>query len=284
MDSKHVVLITGMSGAGKTTAMSVLEDMGYHCIDNFPVTLIDELGKILHSSEDERYQNLALATTAQDYLKFLNFFANEDVLVHILYLDASDEKLLLRYKFTRRNHPMMINHKAKTLEEAIEMERDLFAGIDNQAIMHIDTSKLDSSSLKKVIKEKLSLDQKRVFSISFSSFGFKHGIPLDADIVFDARFLPNPFYIEGLKELTGDDLEVYEYVMSFDESKTYAMHLTNTLDFVFDQYQKQNKPHICVAVGCTGGHHRSVTFTNYLYEYYKNKYTCFKSHRDIKVG
>ena len=284
MDNKHVVLVTGMSGAGKTTAMSVLEDMGYHCIDNFPVTLINELGKVLHSSEDERYQNLALATTAQDYLKFLQFFANEDVLVHILYLDASDEKLLLRYKFTRRNHPMMINHKAKTLEEAIEMERDLFAGIDNQAIMHIDTSKLDSSSLKKIIKEKLSLDQKRVFSISFSSFGFKHGVPLDADIVFDARFLPNPFYIEGLKELTGDDLEVYEYVMSFDESKTYAMHLTNCLDFVFDEYQKQNKPHICVAIGCTGGHHRSVTFANYLYEYYKNKYTCFKSHRDIKVG
>lgn len=284
MQERNIVLITGMSGAGKTSAMGILEDMGYHCIDNFPVALINDLGKILNSNEDERYQHLALATSAQDYLKFLQFFANEDVLVHILYLDASDEKLLLRYKFTRRNHPMMISQKAKTLEEAIEMERDLFRGIDDQAIMHIDTSKLDSASLKNIIKEKLALDQKRIFSISFASFGFKHGVPMDADLVFDARFLPNPFYIESLKELTGDDMEVYEYVMSFDESKTYAMHLTNYLDFVFDEYQKQNKSHICVAIGCTGGHHRSVTFANYLYNYYKERYTCYKTHRDIKVG
>lgn len=284
MNEQNVVLITGMSGAGKTTAMGILEDMGYHCIDNFPVQLIASLGKIINTEPDPRYKNIALATTAMDYPKFLQYFENIDVNVHIVFLDASNEKLLLRYKFTRRHHPMIIFNKAKTLEEAIELERDMFDALSEQAILHIDTTKLDQHELKSLLMEKLALDSRRVFSISFVSFGYKHGVPMDADLVFDVRFLPNPYYIEELKKQTGDDAPVYNYVMSFDQTKEYVRHLKDFLDFFFTQYKKQNKSHIMVAVGCTGGHHRSVTITNWLYSHYHDQYTCYKSHRDKKVG
>ena len=284
MNEQNVVLITGMSGAGKTTAMGILEDMGYHCIDNFPVQLIASLGKIINTEPDPRYKNIALATTAMDYPKFLQYFENIDVNIHIVFLDASNEKLLLRYKFTSRHHPMIIFHKAKTLEEAIELERDMFDALSEHAIMHIDTTKLDQHELKSMLMEKLALDSRRVFSISFVSFGYKHGVPMDADLVFDVRFLPNPYYIEELKKQTGDDAPVYDYVMSFDQTKEYVRHLKNFLDFVFTQYKNQNKSHIMVAIGCTGGHHRSVTITNWLYSHYRDQYTCYKSHRDKKVG
>ena len=285
MSKQNIILITGMSGAGKTTAMGILEDMGYHCIDNFPVQLIQDLDQIINKDDvDPRYQNIALATTALDYPKFLQYFDNTETSFRVVFLDASNEKLLLRYKFTRRHHPMIIFNKAKTIEEAIEIERDMFDALNEQAILHIDTTKLDHGALKDLLMKKLAINSKRSFSISFMSFGFKHGIPLDADFVFDVRFLPNPFYIEELKSLTGDDAPVYDYVMRFQQTKDYIAYLKPYLDFVFTQYKKQNKNHIIVAIGCTGGHHRSVTIANWLYEQYSDIYTCFKSHRDQKVG
>ena len=273
-----------MSGAGKTTAMSILEDMGYHCIDNLPVQLIEHLEEVINEQADERYDNIALATTAIDYPKFLQYFQSLDVNVRVVFLDASDDCLLLRYKFTRRHHPMILAERATTLEEAIEVERDLFEGLNDRAVLHIDTSKLDQSTLKSVLMEKLALNQRPTFSITFVSFGFKHGVPLDADLMFDVRFLPNPYYIEELRHQTGDDQPVYEYVMGFEQSKDYIHYLQSFLDFVFIQYRQQNKNQLTVAIGCTGGHHRSVSITNWLYQHYKHEYHCFKSHRDIKVG
>ena len=225
MNEQNVVLITGMSGAGKTTAMGILEDMGYHCIDNFPVQLLESLGKIINAKPDPRYSNIALATTAIDYPKFLQYFENIDVNVRVVFLDASNEKLLLRYKFTRRHHPMMMFSKANTLEEAIEVERDMFNALNERAVLHIDTTMMDQHGLKSVLMEKLSLNSKPVFSISFVSFGFKHGVPMDVDLVFDVRFLPNPYYIEELREQTGDDAPVYDYVMSFDQTKEFILSL-----------------------------------------------------------
>ncbi|MCI9523842.1 MAG: RNase adapter RapZ [Erysipelotrichaceae bacterium] len=283
MSQQDVLLVTGMSGAGKTTAMGILEDMGYHCIDQFPVQLLSNLGEIIHSKIDPRYSNIALATTALDYPKFLNYFKNIETNVKVIFFDASDEKLLLRYKFTRRHHPMLIASKANTLEEAIEVERDMFENLNDNSIMRIDTTKLSQAELKAILMEKLKLTSHDVFSISFVSFGYKHGVPLDADIIFDTRFLPNPYYVDELKELTGDDAPVYDYVMKFDETKQLLKHLTQTLDFCFESYAKQNKNHLSVCIGCTGGHHRSVSVTNWLYEHYKKKYHCFKSHRDKKV-
>lgn len=280
MNEQNVLLVTGMSGAGKTTAMGILEDMGYHCIDQFPVQLLSSLGEIVNSKPDPRYSNLALATTALDYPKFLNYFENIGCNVRVIFLDASNEKLLLRYKFTRRHHPMMMDEKANTLEEAIEVERDMFDTLNERAVLHIDTTKLSQQELKTALVEKFSLNSKPVFSVSFVSFGFKHGVPLDADFIFDVRFLPNPYYIDNLKEKTGDDLEVYEYVMKFDETKELLKRLENFLNFVIERYKMEGKSHLTVCIGCTGGHHRSVSVTNWLFDYYKSQCHCFKSHRD----
>ena len=160
--------------------------------------LLESLGKIINAKPDPRYSNIALATTAIDYPKFLQYFENIDVNVRVVFLDASNEKLLLRYKFTRRHHPMMMFSKANTLEEAIEVERDMFNALNERAVLHIDTTMMDQHGLKSVLMEKLSLNSKQVFSISFVSFGFKHGVPMDVDLVFDVRFLPNPYYIEAV--------------------------------------------------------------------------------------
>ena len=282
MTKQNVLLVTGMSGAGKTTTMGILEDMGYHCIDQFPVQLLSSLSEIINTDPDPRYVNLALATTAMDYPKFLNTFANIGVNVRVIFLDASDEKLLLRYKFTRRHHPMLMLQKANTLEEAIEMERDMFENLNRESIMHIDTTQLSHANLKATLMEKLELNSAQIFSVSFVSFGYKYGVPLDADLIFDMRFLPNPFYVDELKDLTGDDSAVYEYVIEKAETKELLKHITQYLDFCFSAYAKENKNHLTVGIGCTGGKHRSVSVANWLYMHYQEKYHCFKSHRDKK--
>lgn len=280
---QNVILVTGMSGAGKTSAIGILEDMGYHCIDQFPVQLIGELGKIISDQHDDRYQNLALATSSQDYQKFLSYFEGREMNVKVLFLDASNEKLLLRYKFTRRSHPFVVNKTANTLEEAIEKERDLFNELSYRKVIHIDTTKLTLAALKKQIESKLSIDAKDGFAISFVSFGYKHGVPLDADLMFDIRFLPNPYWIESMRSQTGDDKDVYDYVMNSKETKAYVRKLTSFLDYSFRQYKKEGKNHLTVAIGCTGGQHRSVSMVNYLFDNYRNKYQCHKGHRDKKV-
>lgn len=280
---KNVVLITGMSGAGKTSAMNILEDMGYHCIDNFPVQLLSSLGHLIREQDDSRYDNIALATNAVDYPLFLNYFENIDMNVRVVFLDASNEQLLLRYRFTRRHHPMLLFSKANTLEEAIEMERDMFERLNERTILHIDTTKLSLQELKEILFSKLSFKVKPEFTISFQSFGFKHGVPIDADIISDVRFLPNPYYIEELKTKTGNDAAVYEYVMKFAETKEFCRRLKAYLDFVLQEYAKQKRSHLTIAIGCTGGHHRSVTIANWLYEQYRDQYQCFLSHRDTKV-
>ncbi len=283
MTKQNVLLVTGMSGAGKTTAMGILEDMGYHCIDQYPVQLISSLDEIINANPDPRYINLALATTAMDYPRFLSYFENIGVNVRVIFLDASDEKLLLRYKFTRRHHPMLLFHKANTLEEAIEVERDMFESLNRQAVMRIDTTQLYQADLKKILMDKLELNSSQVFSVSFISFGYKYGVPLDADLIFDMRFLPNPFYVDELKELTGDDQAVYDYVIRSEETKQLLFHITQYLDFCFSSYAKENKNHLTVCIGCTGGHHRSVSVANWLFDHYKGQYHCFKSHRDMKA-
>jgi UPF0042 nucleotide-binding protein len=280
---QNVILVTGMSGAGKTSAIGILEDMGYHCIDQFPVQLIGELGKIISDQHDDRYQNLALATSSQDYQKFLSYFEGREMNVKVLFLDASNEKLLLRYKFTRRSHPFVVNKTANTLEEAIEKERDLFNELSYRKVIHIDTTKLTLAALKKQIESKLSIDAKDGFAISFVSFGYKHGVPLDADLMFDIRFLPNPYWIESMRSQTGDDKDVYDYVMNSKETKAYVRKLTSFLDYSFKQYKKEGKNHLTVAIGCTGGQHRSVSMVNFLFDNYRNKYQCHKGHRDKKV-
>ncbi len=279
---EKIVLVTGMSGAGKSSAMNALEDMGYYCIDNFPKELLDDLENLL-KKEEKKYRYIAFSVSAIDYQSFVDYFDNINCPLQILFLDCSDETLLLRYRFTRRQHPMIANGLASTLEDAIEIERDFLDLLqeNSQNTIHIDTTKLSTSALANRVMHRFKSAQKSVFTITFQSFGFKHGNPMDADMVIDVRFLPNPFYDPSLRDKTGNQKEVYDYVMEKEETKEFIGRLKNYCDFVFSSYEKQNKSHIIIAIGCTGGQHRSVSICNWLYSTYKDTYRCFKSHRDI---
>lgn len=280
--NEKIVLVTGMSGAGKTSAMNALEDLGYYCIDNFPKELLSNMECLLET--ETKYQNIAFAVSAVDYVYFLNYFENISRHLQIIFLDCSDEELLLRYRFTRRQHPMIANNLATTLEEAIEMERDFFDHLQENPTntFHVDTSKMSTASLAIRVRNRFKKKQNiSEFTITFQSFGFKHGLPMDADSVIDVRFLPNPFYDPDLRNKTGNNKEVYDYVMDKKETQDFIVYLKNYLDYVFKNYDEQNKSHMIVCIGCTGGQHRSVSICNWLYDQYKDKYRCFKSHRDI---
>ena len=207
--NRKIVLVTGMSGAGKSSAMNALEDMGYYCIDNFPKELLPQLDELL-DTRSSQYPYVALSVSALDYLDFVTYFKNLTEPISIVFLDFRNEELLLRYRFTRRHHPMIASNKATTLEEAIEIERDLFDHLQESAgnTIHIDTTKLSSASLAKRIRHRFQKFQSSPFTITFQSFGFKHGVPMDADMVIDVRFLPNPFYEPALREKTGNQKEV----------------------------------------------------------------------------
>jgi len=282
MNKKRIILITGMSGAGKTSTMAILEDMGYHCIDQFPVKLLSELTTMILEDSDPRYDNIALATSVRDFLEFRKVFGGLDMDVRVLILEASNEELLSRYKQTRRSHPMLLSNLATTLDEAIHAERDMLNAIKDTAFLSIDTTFLKNNELKSKITQYFSLKSQPTFSISFISFGYKNGVPMDADLLFDVRFLPNPYWIEELRPYSGNDACVYDYVIEGKETKKLLKKLTAFLDYAFKEYVKEGKNHFTVGIGCTGGQHRSVAITNWLYDNYKPRYHCFKQHRDTR--
>ena len=277
---RNIILLTGMSGAGKTSTMNALEDQGYYCIDNFPKELLPQLERLL--VQESRYDYVALSVSAIDYTAFSNYFENSNSNVQIIFLDCSDEELLLRYRFTRRRHPLIANQMATTLEEAIEMERDFFDRMSENArnVTRFDTTKMKASELAGRIRNQFESAKESEFTITFQSFGFKHGMPMDADMVLDVRFLPNPFYEPELRDLTGNDLAVYDYVISKEETQRFLKVLKEMMDEILTSYHSQHKSHFMVAIGCTGGQHRSVSICNWLYDHYKDMYRCFKTHRD----
>lgn len=277
-----VVLVTGISGAGKTTAMAVLEDMGYHCIDRYPVFLINELIELLQSNEeDERLRNLALSVSAHDFFTFKQAFENMECDLTILYLDASYDALLLRYKYNRRSHPLLIQKKANSLEEAIEFEIASFYEVREYATIIIDTSHLSVHDLSKRIQAVFSISSQKALTISFVSFGFRHGVPGDADMVVDVRFLANPYWEVSLREKSGNDRVVYDYVLEDDKTQAFLKTFIPYLEFVLDQYTHDSKNHLTVAIGCTGGQHRSVSLVNWLQRQYRKAYPVFINHRDV---
>lgn len=280
MNEKSVVLITGMSGAGKTTAIGVLEDMGYYCIDNFPVQLLSALDDVITKDQDLRFNHVALATTAIDYPKFLNYFENMDMKVKVVFLDAKNDVLLARYRLTRRQHPMILLEKATTLEDAIEVEREMFDRLNENQLIRIDTTKMSGKKLKESLLGKLALEKTEEFVVTLTSFGFKYGIPLDIDMILDVRFLPNPYYIDELKDLTGDDKAVYDFVINHPKTQEYIKEMKRFLDYTLAQYKEENKAHLTIGIGCTGGQHRSVSLVNWLFTHYQKEYSCHKSHRD----
>jgi len=283
MSQTHrVIIVSGMSGAGKTNTMGVLEDMGYHCMDQYPLALLPHLIELVASKRDERYHNLALSTNLSELKDFVEKLQILDWDLRILLLEASPSELLRRYKFTRRTHPMLLSKKASTLEEGIQVERDLLNAHKEVYRFTIDTTHLNVNELKRKLRQVFAISEKANFTISFISFGYKQGVPLDADLLFDVRFLPNPYWSEDLRPLTGNDSEVYDYVMESAETKRFIKKLQTFLDYAFKQYDKEGKNHFTVGIGCTGGQHRSVSLVNYLQTHYSDRYVCYKDHRDIE--
>lgn len=280
-----LIIVTGLSGAGKSCVMNALEDIGMFCMDNLPAKLIPVFAKLL--KEAGEYERVAVVTdiragvNCQELLEAKELLADIEIECKILYCDCSSEELLYRYKQTRRSHPLM-NDKDLSVSQAIMKENELLSPIKNFADYTVNTSGLSLAACKARVNGLFALSEKEQMSIVCMSFGFKHGIPADADFVFDARFLPNPFYVPELKELTGTDKKVRDFVMNSEVSREFEKHLLSLVDFVIPHCINEGKSQLVVAVGCTGGHHRSVTFAESLYAHLKNcNHNVSISHRDI---
>ncbi|MCD7809365.1 MAG: RNase adapter RapZ [Erysipelotrichaceae bacterium] len=279
MEKVEVVVVTGMSGAGKTQAMAIFENMEYRCIDNYPIALLKEFGDLIRVSA--QYSKVAMAVSLGDAVLAVRVLSNMDwVDLTIVFLDCDDEILLSRYKQTRRSHPLMIGNVASSLIEAIEYEREMAEPISKLANIIIDTSLLKPTKLQDKLESYFHKGHTETFRITFVSFGYKHGIPRDADLLLDVRFLPNPFYVKELRNLTGNDQAVYDYVMEKPETQEFIEKTITYYDYLLKKYEEEGKMQMIIGVGCTGGQHRSVTLTNYLADHYSKYYQVYKWHRD----
>lgn len=283
------VVVTGMSGGGKSAALRMLEDAGFYCVDNLPVPLIEKFVELIATPNSEVTKvALGLDVRAdqpfEDAQKVLERLKKNGYNFEILFMEASDRVLLKRYKETRRMHPLA---QGGRVEDGIKKEREILNDIRSKADYVFDTSNLLTRELKEEL-DRIFVNNEEYNSlmINILSFGFKHGIPADADLVFDVRFLPNPFYIEELKYKTGNDREVQEYVMSFPESEIFINKLTDMIEFLIPNYVKEGKYQLIIGIGCTGGKHRSVTLANQLFTRLKNKgnYGLKMIHRDVGQG
>lgn len=280
------VVVTGMSGAGKTSVAHILEDIGYYCIDNIPPTLISNFVTLCQNSS-LTMDKIAFVVDARsgELIKKLGDELNElrknGNRCELLFLEASDEYIIKRYKETRRKHPHAGNGR---LEEGIAEERRLLSELRELADYEIDTTGLITRQLREQILALFEEKQKyENISVNVVSFGFKHGIPLDSDLMFDVRFLPNPFYEHELKELTGLTKEVSSYVLKFDETQEFLSQLKNMVKFLLPQYAEEGKMQLVISIGCTGGKHRSVTVAEELGRFLrKNNYFTVVIHRDIE--
>ena len=280
-----LVIVTGMSGAGKTVALKMLEDIGFYCVDNLPISLVDKFVQLVSGGTDINKTALGLDIRSGEELEnldeILENWRGSDVDVQVLFLDANDAVLIKRYKETRRVHPLA---GAGRLENGIEKEREKLAFLKNEADYIIDTSMLLTRELRKEL-EKIFLQDARYKNmyVTVLSFGFKYGIPEDADLVFDVRFLPNPYYDEHLRPLTGQVQAVRDYVMQGGTADAFLKKLYDMIDFLLPNYINEGKNQLVIAVGCTGGKHRSVTIARALYEHLEavGEYGIRIDHRDI---
>ncbi|WP_164215932.1 RNase adapter RapZ [Virgibacillus sp. YIM 98842] len=279
-----LVIITGMSGAGKTVAVQSFEDLGYYCVDNLPPTLLPKFLELMKDSTNN-IQKVALVMDLRGREFFDSLFDALDVLAkeewideHILFLDAKDEKLVSRYKETRRSHPLAADDLPL---KGIRQEREILDELRGRAQRIIDTTNLKPRELREKIVSKYREEKQEIFSVHFVSFGFKHGLPIDADLVFDVRFLPNPHYVAQMQPLTGLNKEVSSYVFKWAETKMFNKKLLDLLQFMLPQYKREGKSQLVIAIGCTGGQHRSVALAEYYAKELSDQYITHVNHRDI---
>ena len=280
------VIVTGMSGAGKSTALKMLEDMGYFCVDNLPIALLPKFAELAHAPGSDISQvavgvDIRNGRSLDEMSSVLEHLKASGVAYQILYLEASDEVLVKRYKETRRTHPLA---KQGRVEDGIRQEREKLLYLKENATYILDTSQLLTRELKKALEQIFAGEKNfKNLMITVLSFGFKYGIPSDCDLVFDVRFLPNPYYVEGLKYKTGNDKEVQDFVMGYELSHTFLDKLVDMLEFLIPNYILEGKNHLVIGIGCTGGKHRSVTLANKLFEALSNcpEYGVRLEHRDV---
>lgn len=282
------VIVTGVSGAGKTAALKMLEDMNYFCVDNLPIQLLEKFASLLPEMQSENVRNVALGIDARsgsalDELEVvLDRMKQTGYDYEILFMDAEDSVLVKRYKESRRSHPLA---RTGRVDEGIRLEREKTKFLRKRADYIIDTSHLLTRELRQEI-EKIFVDDREFSNIMISvlSFGFKYGIPADADLVFDVRFLPNPYYNEKLRPLTGNDKPIQDFVMGCPQAVEFMDKLEDMINFLIPNYILEGKNSLVIAVGCTGGKHRSVTLANELYRRLSNKdYGVRIEHRDIML-
>ena len=283
------VIVTGMSGGGKATAIHMLEDAGFYCVDNLPVSLIEKVTELI-SMPDSEITKVVLGVDARAGQSFegvaslIDRLRDSGMPVEVLFMEASDQVLIKRYKETRRTHPM--NSPGDRIEDGIAKEREVLAEVKKRADYVIDSSNLLTRELKEELDRIFVKNEEyNSLMVTVLSFGFKNGIPSDADLVFDVRFLPNPFYIDELKHHTGNDEDVQEYVKSFPACNEFLDKLEDMLKFLIPGYVQEGKYQLVVAIGCTGGQHRSVTIANEIYNRLKasdGNYGLKLFHRDIK--
>lgn len=280
----NLLIITGMSGAGKTVAVQSLEDLGFFCVDNLPPILIPKFAELIKQSGGG-IERVALVIDLRGREFFENLFGEIDKLsemdgitFQILYLDANDQTLVTRYKETRRRHPLSPNGSPL---EGIHLERKILQEIKGRASQIIDTSQLKPVQLREIIINQYS-QQSSQLTINVLSFGFKYGIPIDADLVFDVRFLPNPHYVDDLRPKTGCDAEVSNYVMKWSETQEFLTKLLDFLSFSIPHYQREGKSQLVIGIGCTGGKHRSVAITEYIGQHFSKEYSVRVTHRDME--
>lgn len=280
------VVVTGMSGGGKSTVLKMLEDAGFYCVDNLPISLVEKFVELV-SLPNSEVSKVALGLDVrsdqsfEDATRVLAQLKNKGYAFEILFIEADERVLIKRYKESRRIHPLAMDGR---VEDGVRRERQVLENVRKSADYVIDTTHLLTRELKEEL-DRIFVENEEYNSlmVTVMSFGFKHGIPVDADLVFDVRFLPNPFYIEQLKEKNGNDREVQEYVLSFDEAGAFLDKLVDMIQFLIPNYVKEGKYSLMVAIGCTGGKHRSVTLAGELYKRMKDKgtYGIKLYHRDV---
>lgn len=279
-----LVIITGMSGAGKTVAVQSFEDLGYYCVDNLPPTLLPKLLELMKDASNN-ITKVALVMDLRGREFFDSLYEALDLLTeqewikeHILFLDASDSALVSRYKETRRSHPLAVGELPLS---GIKQERGILDELRGRAQRIIDTTGLKPRELREKILKIYSEEDQEIFSVNMVSFGFKYGIPIDADLVFDVRFLPNPHYVGHLQPLTGLNQEVSSYVFKWSDTQKFTEKVLDLLEFMLPQYKKEGKSQLIIAIGCTGGQHRSVALAEHFAKELSHQYIVHITHRDI---